>query len=217
MYSKAFLTGCDHNTEWMLDWFCHNYFRYNTAPIIFADFGVSEEVRKKVETVFNEVIYIEPHQTKAWFCKPEAMLKSSKIAEKVVWIDTDCEILKPLDKIFDYVVDNKLSMVQDIPWTTRRGEVWHNTGVVGFKGKPQILHDWIKAIELNPTVGDQEVLHLLLRKDPLTRRVHIEDLPEKYNWLRLNNIDNRSNNKKCIMHWTGNKGKEEIKKKVKEL
>lgn len=212
MYSRMFLTGCDVNTEWMLKWFRKTF--HSDYPIAFADFGVSPEMREWVNENFDVVIEVEPHKDKAWFCKPKAMLEAASLSYKTVWIDTDCEMLKPIDNIFNYVTPNKLSMVQDIPWTTRRGEIWHNTGVVGVCGKPKILIDWIKAIDKNPIVGDQEVLHALLRKDALTRRVYVEDIPEIYNWLRLNDVDSRENLAKRIMHWTGKKGKEVIRKKV---
>ena len=52
-YDKAFLTGCDENTEWMLDWFMDNYRKYNTTPVIFADFGVSN---KMIERIREETV-----------------------------------------------------------------------------------------------------------------------------------------------------------------
>jgi len=66
-------------------------------------------------------------------------------------------------------------------------------------------------IDKNPTVGDQEVLHMMLRDDPLKKRIYIEDLPNIYNWLRIQLLDRHDSSKKKIMHWTGAKGKEHIR------
>ena len=53
-------------------------------------------------------------------------------------------------------------------------------------------------------------------KDDLTRRIFIEEIPNEYNWLRVQvTNDNQDSNKKKIMHWTGQKGKLIIKEKIK--
>ena len=56
----------------------------------------------------------------------------------------------------------------------------------------------------------------MVRGDDLTRMIHIEDLPNMYNWLRIQiEHDNHDSKKKKIMHWTGNKGKKIIKEIMK--
>jgi len=50
-----------------------------------------------------------------------------------------------------------------------------------------------------------------LRDDPLKKRIYIEDLPNIYNWLRIQLLDGHDSSKKKIMHWTGAKGKEHIR------
>ena len=138
---------------------------------------------------------------KGWFLKPAAMLKAP--GKKVVWLDTDCQVLANLEHIFRILEPNKLNMVMDRPWLKRRQEEWFNSGVVG--------------IEATPNVGDQEVLHSML--DPLNRQIYINELPNKWNWLRLQiEHDNEDSNDKKIMHWTGAKGNDRIKglMKIKE-
>ena len=207
MFDKAFLTGCDSNTEWMLDWWFKNYKKHNSKniPVIFANFGVSKVLRENIDTHFDYVIDMQPHETKNWFLKPEAMIRASKLANKICWIDTDCEILRPIGNIFEYSVENKLSMTEDLPWTKRRGETWHNSGVVLFEGTPRILKEWRDQINVSPAVGDQEVLHAMLRDDPLKKRVYIEDLPNIYNWLRIQLLDGQDSSKKKIIHYVYNK------------
>jgi len=207
-YDKAFLTGCDEGHAWMLPWFVENYKKHNSTPLIFANFGVSEESLKYIRDNFHAVIDLSKTKEKGWFKKPRSMLTSPSV--KTVWIDTDCEIKTNIENIFDLLVPNKLCMVEDKPWSKRRNEIWHNSGVVGFINKPLILHEWCKMVHDNPTVGDQETLHSML--NPITKLTYIHDLPNEYNWLRLQiEHDEQPAKKAKIIHWTGKKGKDRIR------
>ena len=177
---------------------------------MFADFGVSEEARNVVASSCDSIIDMKGFSERGWFKKPQAMIQASKIASKICWIDTDCHVLANISGIFDYVQPNKLAMVEDKPWSKRRGETWHNSGVVAFQDRPPILDTWAEAVRNNPTVGDQEVLHLIVREQ-LNRQIYITDLPQEYNWLRIMLTDGLDSPRKKIMHWTGPKGKETIR------
>jgi hypothetical protein len=207
--SKVFITGCDHKTQWQLPWFFDNLKRFSKTKLVVYDFGMSEEMKR--------VFAAQPMQgdEKGWFKKPKAMIEASKIAKKVCWLDTDCQVLGPVDEIFDYVEPNKLAMAQDVPWSKRREETWHNSGVVAFQNRPNILDEWYASVKAKPKVGDQEVLHDLV-KDGMRRSIHITDLPRKYNTLRLDIIDGSMPKDHVIMHWTGAKGKIKIEKMIKE-
>ena len=207
--SKLFITGCDHNTEWMLPWFVEGFKKKNpNAELIIFDFGMKgglyPEMRKS----------LRGNQDKGWFKKPKAMLTAASMAHKVCWLDTDCQVLSNLDNIFDYIEPNKLAMVEDTPWSKRRGEKWHNSGVVAFDGAPVILSEWAAAVAQNPKVGDQEVLHSIV-KEGMRRLIHITDLPKEYNVLRLDMEDGISVTPK-ITHWTGQKGKDVIRRMMNE-
>lgn len=208
-FDKVFLTGCDSKTEWMLAWFLKNFNKHNTTPIVFADFGVSEQGANHASSCAS-IIDMTGTGGQGWFKKPQAMIEASKIANKVCWIDTDCHVLSNISGVFDLIEPNKLAMVEDGPWSKRRQEVWHNTGVVAFQDRPPILDEWFKAVKANPVQGDQEVLHMILRKD-LKRQINTTSLPPEYNWLRLMLQDGNDSKKKKVMHWTGAKGKEHIK------
>jgi hypothetical protein len=208
-FDKVFLTGCDSKTEWMLPWFLKNFNKHNNTPIVFANFGISEQGLNYASSCAS-VIDMTSTGGQGWFKKPQSMIEASKLSHKVCWIDTDCHILADLKGVFDLIEPNKLAMVEDIPWSKRRKEVWHNTGVVAFEDRPLILDEWFKAVKSNPVQGDQEVLHTILRKD-LKRQINTTSLPQEYNWLRLMLQDGVDSKKKKVMHWTGPKGKEYIK------
>jgi len=209
--SRCFITGCDSNTEWMLPWFIKHYTKHNKTPIVFMDFGVSRELKGWLQTdnIFTDYITMEKQKVGGWFYKPQALLASP--CEETCWIDTDIHVLGDLSGIWDHVEDNKLGMVEDKPWSARRGEVWHNSGVVAMKGKPNILRKWADECRKNPKVGDQEVLHSMMLT-PISRMTHINSVPNIYNWLRIQLLDGQDNPNKLAMHWTGAKGKEQIKK-----
>ena len=160
-------------------------------------------VRENVHAVMD----LTNTEEKGWFKKPLSMLKSP--SKKTVWIDTDCEVRENTDDIFDLIEPEKLLMAKDEPWIWRRGHLWHNSGVVGFVGKPPILYQWVKAVKENPTVGDQETLHSIL--NPITKIGNIADLPNRYNVMRLQVEHDSYKGPVSIMHWTGRKGKDRIR------
>ena len=210
-YPRAFLTGCDSNAEWMLDWFLDNYWQHNSTPLVFANFGVTESFYNKLYSSgkVSAILDMTKSQEKGWFKKPLSMWNCPSM--ETCWIDTDCQVLGDISSVFDYVEDNKLAMVEDKPWSKRRGETWHNSGVVAFRNQPRILDHWVAKVKSNPTVGDQEVLHSILNS-PLDRLMHITSLPNRYNWLRIQvEHDKQDSKDKLVMHWTGQKGKDKIR------
>lgn len=214
LFDKVFLTGCDASHQWILPWFISGYTAHNDIPLVFADFGVTVPCKKELlEMGIDHIIDMTHTSDKGWFKKPKSMIEASKIADAVCWIDTDIEILSSMKGAFVYVEPNRIAMSEDKPWTKRMGGggTWYNSGVVAFEDCPQILLNWAKEVETNPTRGDQETLHFML-SDPLSKRIHITDLPNEYNWLRLQlEHDNQDSVKKKAIHWTGNKGKDRIK------
>ena len=211
------MTGCNEATAWMLPWFIENFRKHNTdIPIIFFDFGVDAATSAWMETTkqFDAIIRLKrPPKVGGWFLKPRALLESP--TEYTVWIDTDCEVLGDLSGIFNYIENGKLAMAVDKPWTKRHGEQWHNSGVIGVRRKPEILRKWVHECEHAPKRGDQETLHAML-PTPLDKMVSITDIPNEYNWLRVQlQNDNEDSPNKKIMHWTGSKGKDVIKEKIK--
>ena len=211
---KVFLTGCDSNTEWMLPWFIKNFKKHNDTPIVFADFGVGPATRAWIYQVsgFDDILTLDKQTQEGWFYKPSAMYTASTKYDAICWLDTDIQVLGNLASVFDLLEDNKLGMVEDRSWSARRGEKWHNTGVVAMKGTPNIMHEWINFVRKHKARGDQEALHEILRVNPLKRLANVTDLPNQYNWLRIQLLDGEDSPNKLAMHWTGQKGKEQIRK-----
>lgn len=202
--SNLFITGCDVSREWQLPWFVDNFKKHNpNAELLIFDFGMKDNP-------FPAISKKHFSQDKGWFKKPSAMMKASLVADKVCWLDTDCEVRSNIEDIFNYTEPNKLCMVEDVPWSKRRGETWHNSGVVAFQGTPNILREWATEVSYNPKAGDQEVLHTML-SDPLKRIIHIKDISREYNTLRIDLIDNSAPKNIKVMHWTGAKGNDYIK------
>ena len=97
MIDRLYITGCDASTEWQLDFFVPRFREHNpNAELMIFDFGMEtskySEIRKSHRT-----------DETGWFKKPSAMMKGSKMAKEVCWLDTDVEVLGSLDSIFDYV------------------------------------------------------------------------------------------------------------------
>jgi len=215
IFPRAFLIGCDENTEWMLKWFLKNYkFHGNETKFVFGDFGVSKRTATMIDnnSLFLGRMEMERKPEKTWFLKPETMWFAP--VKECIWLDIDIEIRGNIDGLFDLLEKGKLNMVPDHPWTKRRGEQWHNSGVVGFIDKPKILKDWaLKTANGNHgQVGDQEVLHSML--NPITRIGAINDLPHQYNVLRLDVEHDDYKGPIKMMHWTGAKGKDRIKEMI---
>lgn len=223
MLDRCFIIGSDNESEWMINWFVDNYSKHNDIPLVFVDFGVSNNMLADltIDKRIFEIVSMTNESSSVlqkWFLKPSAIINTN--AKQKVWIDIDCEILENLDTIFDQLETNKLSMVIDYPWTKSRNEIWHNSGVVGVINNPDILFQWCYSCKTDPAnknpialYGDQDVLHKLM-KDPLTRIRYIKDLSNEYNYTRIQMLDNDKMFKK-IIHWTGRLGKQIIRKKIK--
>jgi hypothetical protein len=206
---NTFITGCDSQQEWMLPWFLSNFFKHNSsANLKVVDFGLSpkgigyiKEHNVKITDKINTDI-------KSWFYKPKAILETE--GYKKIWLDVDCEVRSSITEMFDLLVPNKLSMCQDRPWSSRRNELWYNSGVVGVVQNPPILKLWSERCIKRNKIGDQEVLQEML-SDPLQKLIYINEVSSKYNFLRLDYLDGRKDNNAKIVHWTGPKGKIKIR------
>jgi hypothetical protein len=204
--SNLFITGCDSSTRWQLPWFEKHFKTYNPdANLYVFDF----------DTMFPDLT--------GWFKKTAALIAASKIAKSVCWLDTDCKVVDNIEDVFDYVEPNKIAIAQDQPWTTRRQETWHNTGVVAFGSLPRIVYDWAIEVEnidqgfinKHTGFGDQDVLHALLNTN-MRRAFEVTTLPKMFNTLRIDYIDGTVPDKVKVIHYTGHKGNLQIKEQIEK-
>tara|TARA_B100001093_G_scaffold310677_3_gene296492 strand:+ start:5937 stop:6575 length:639 start_codon:yes stop_codon:yes gene_type:complete len=204
--SNLFITGCDANTQWQLPWFVDNFKKHNpNAELLIFDFGMKNNP-------FPTMSKKHLNSDRGWFKKPSALMKASLVADKVCWLDTDCEVRANIEDVFNQTEKNKICMAEDVPWTKRRGGKWYNSGVIVYEGAPTILGRWATEVAYRPERGDQEVLHSML--DDMQKFIHIKDLPRNYNTLRIDLIDGSQPKQIKVMHWTGQKGNEEIRKQM---
>ena len=220
------LTGCDKNTEWQLPWFVENFKKFcagTDCKLAIADFGMTTDAYMMAHIDADFVIDFEGEG--GWFNKVRLFNYTYSFFgadANICWLDTDCELKRCPHNIFNFIEENKLTMVVDHPWTengspwTPQGNFgpWYNTGVVGYIGRPLILFPWMKECESGNHRGDQEALYYILNQDPGARFTHITEGPATYNMLRLDVAQNRGPDDPIVMHWTGHKGKEEIKRQM---
>jgi len=220
------LTGCDSNTEWQLPWFVDNFKRMcrgTDCKLAIADFGMTTDAYMMAQIDADYVIDFEGEG--GWFNKVRLFNHTHTFfgnETKILWMDTDCQIRRCPHNAFSFIEGNKLMVMVDRPWTengspwTPQGNCgpWYNTGVVGYVGQPLILYPWLRECEKGTHRGDQEALYYILNQDPGARFTNITEGPATYNMLRLDVAQNRGPDDPIVMHWTGHKGKEEIKRQM---
>lgn len=214
MLKRHFVTGCDHNTEWQLPWFIDNFFRHSDCLLMIENFGMSKEMKNflEVHPLYKQRMFLRQNTStaKGWFKKPRAIYDATSNGFVACWLDTDCQINGDIDSIWRLYEGDKLNMVKDRPWTTRRPENgdWYNSGVV-MTNRNTTLEQWMLQCESTPDQGDQEVLYYMYT--PIERLSKINPLPHTYNTLRIDYIDNIAVKDPIVIHHTGRKGNEKIR------
>ena len=211
MIEKAFVGGADKNVEWLLPWWFARLQKNTSNTIFIYDFGLSEKARKWAERKEIELLTLENNN--GWFMKPASLLNTP--AKQKIWIDVDCEVVKPIDDLFSFIEEDKIAIAPDPvhSWGCK-----YNSGVVGVQDNPKALEDWKKMCD-NPQQygqmgrGDQELLWEMIKEDNNPPLSHI---PKQYNWLRMYIERHRKYHKDVrIIHWTGQRGKDIIAKSVR--
>ena len=211
---RGVITGCDINQEWLLKWWWSHYQSCNTLPVTFFDFGMSRSARKwcqargkvlsielpsnivgsknsfskKVqqnwETLYASTIW---KARKGWLSKPLGLVQSPY--EFTIWTDLDCQILKPLDELFDLPLS--ISGVAATPEVARTvnhakqcgallpGEKAYNTGVLFFCRQSALIAKWAENTyhRSYEFMGDGDVFNRTI----FEKQLHPTKLPQKFN------------------------------------
>ena len=208
--NKTFITGVDQNYEWLLKWWVRNLRKHNKdVHLTICDFGISKDILNWAKSNAEVVKSYNPHPKCAWYYKTQSLLDSKY--EFSCWIDSDCEILKPIEDIFDYAKKDFIGLTEDIGKRITEKDHWWATGVMLSKNSSNILKDWDKQLKKLTDRGDQEALYYLLNQNPQYKSL-ITSLPIEYQWLRLQlELMQQDSPDKKIVHWTGSRGKSHIR------
>ena len=211
------LVGCNACQEWMLKWWWENYSKHNSFSVTFIDFGMSKSARLWCEMQGNVIPLLLPPNTVK--LKEELPLKTQKLWEKIygaaiwkarvgwcrkafaflktpydstLWLDLDCQVLKPLNSIF-HDTTASLAMALEKRHSAKelfqhkllyKGELLYNTGVVLFQRHCPIIPKWAKKTltENHLFIGDQDILSRIIYKEkfplallPSIYNHHLED------------------------------------------
>lgn len=69
-FDRAFLTGCDEKTEWMLPWFVEGFRKHNPdVKMSLADFGMTDEMMKWAidSKEFHSIGQMQKEMGQGWF------------------------------------------------------------------------------------------------------------------------------------------------------
>lgn len=225
-HSKGVIVGSDQNQEWLLSWWWENYRKWNSYPVAFIDFGLSakgkawcQEKGIRIPLLMDDLFISDAEEIssplteswenkygtqfwtsrKSWFKKPFACLKTP--FQKTVWLDLDCEILRPLDSLFSYC-DGGIALAKDM------GAPTYNSGVIPFQKDHPLLHEWARrSLDQNCFYrGDQDLLSAIIEE----KRCSVPELPSIYNWSGAHDLHPDT----VICHWVGDLGKKILRYKV---
>lgn len=234
---KGVIVGADRKIEWLLDFWWSHYSKHNSLPVTFIDFGMSEKAKKwcskkgvvlplQMQASVAPKSKINPHIAKqweeiygkgvwkmrqSWFKKPFALLQTPY--EQTLWLDLDCEVLGPLDSLFDCC--NGVALAKETEGAHAHekekgqlleNEVLYNSGVILYRKDAPLVQQWAKsAVTLNTGfLSDQQLLSRLI----FLNKIKVEELGSEFNWRMSQGVNFQA----VIVHWAGEWGKAYIRK-----
>lgn len=237
---RGVLAGCDERHEWLLSWWWLHFRTHNRHPVTFIDFGMTpralawcaergeimkiekgsvcskENLDGKTVQCWEEVYGSKAiwHARDCWFMKPNALAASPYLQS--IWLDLDCEILRPLDDLFEACEHPSGMALTREPEHTRQMEIAkggalpdeqiYNTGVIAFKKESPLVIEWAKQSYLQSEKfwSDQHLLSRIIHTD----KIEVGDLPLEYNWRMTWGLNINAS----IIHWVGDQGKQMIRR-----
>lgn len=214
---RGVLIAADRHCEWLIPWFFERLRAVSQLPLAIVDMGLTRGARDyckaRGELIPLEVDHLPHFDTQAagWYKKPFAFLKTP--FEKTLWLDCDCEVVRPVDSLFDFeeemclAPDTNNSHEKELSLgTIEPGEVLYNSGVIVFNRGCPLVEDWVRAVSDQQTAffSDQHVLSRLIRDGDY----FVGRLEDDYNWRMSQGFNIHA----AIIHWAGSWGKEYIRK-----
>jgi hypothetical protein len=205
------VTGCDVHHEWFLPWWYKHFRQHNPKlDVSFADFGMSENMRKWAKDNGDVIDITENINKKNWFKKPTAVLKAPY--DRVIFMDNDCQVFSDVAFMFKYADDNCIGLTRDIrtQFNTQHTLNPMATGVVVADTDNELIQEWDNlCMRAKKIRGDQEVMNYILAERVKAKNgtTRVTIMPPECQWLRLQGQRKDVH----IMHWTGPQGKMAIK------
>lgn len=226
------LVGGDSRQEWLLPWWWEKYTRHNDYPVTFVDFGLSKEKKQWCEKRGNLIslrfppLFVKDAEEvdptlrqsweerypdgfwdsrSAWFKKAGSCLASPY--EKTVWIDLDCEIVRPLQGIEKWADLKGIAMALDVGAPSLQYPVY-NSGVIVFRKNHPLIEEWAKQslCSNHRFRSDQDLLSWIIAD----KGFELQELPPLYNW----GIGYGEQDEVVIYHWMGDAAKSALRNRL---
>ena len=221
---KGIVVGCNKNLQWLLPWWWERYSYFCSLPVVFFDFGMTEEgldfCKARGEVVTLEEIdpshfssetplwsecYGKTYETarQGWFKKPLALAASP--FEISLWLDLDCEVLADVDPIFQYATYGPfIALTREY---TRCMEPYavYNGGVILYRKNTPLIELFAREalVMAKDFWGDDRLLSFLIDREQFP----VIEMDPICNWRYGQGIPAQA----FILHWSGEWGKKYIK------
>lgn len=228
--SRGILVGANERQEWLLPWWWNHFIKHCGYPVCFADFGLSKTMKtwcKKKGALLpisiNDLFIKDQSEIDArtradwekrypdtfwdarrgWFKKPLACLQSPYAL--TAWIDLDCEIVAPLDPLFN---TSGVALAKDQSAKTYDSRTVYNSGVIVFEQKHPLIVEWAKQAltQSGEFRGDQDLLSHIIAEQKWT----VNELPQCYNWA----VGYGKREDVVIYHWLGDAAKAVLRNQI---
>ncbi len=237
------LVGCDQTQEWMLKWWWQNYARFNSLPVSFIDFGMSqsaklwckskgsivtfplqneyfnykEQVNSSLRTTWEGSYYGNIWiSRKIWLLKPFGLKETPY--KRSIWTDIDCETHGNISHLLEYCNNEcGFGIVQE-PQRSQNNS--RHRGIL--KSNETGYNSGVIVFKQNSCVIDKWTENTLLShkeflgdQDVLNRTIYLE----KFEICEMPNIYNwrpadGENKNAVITHYVCERGKQAIFNKI---
>ena len=219
-FPRATITGCNARYEHTIEWWFKRYRGKNRIPVIFANFGLTQQKLELVNNLADVVLNIDATQQQFFMgLKQKAVIESSKYTEIALWLDLDCEVFQPLDSFFNYCKDKRsFAISRDIPKLKYPGDLdvsknQFQAGVFVAAPSNDLLRLWWEKSKDGG--NDQKIISDLINEN-YCPNVDVLELPPSLHCARmmLDSYFRDFSNYPAVVHWTGEIGNQIIEERM---